>query len=172
MKRAGKPSQLVAVARRCRSIIRRADNAGLVINDGNVVDLCADNLPSRVSLNDIRDALVTAGLSARFPRATRRHNPIRPLKRKSRGKPTPRRYRQNIGRKKNGQFTGKNKRARIKNPVRIRTARGGTREYRIYIHPSNAKRQLLVKTNDIKYVLRECKRLKRSGVRCSATMVV
>lgn len=56
------------LATRCRQVIARAEGAGVVIDDGNVVDLCADNIPA--SLADIRSALVVAGLAARFPRAT------------------------------------------------------------------------------------------------------
>jgi hypothetical protein len=64
--------QLTTIAEQCRAIIKSAESAGLQIDDGNVLDLCADNLP-RLPLDTIRDALVVAGLAARFPNATRRH---------------------------------------------------------------------------------------------------
>lgn len=59
---------LIDVARRCRDIITTAETAGLAIDDGNVIDLCADNLPC-VSLSDLRSALIVAGFTDRFPRA-------------------------------------------------------------------------------------------------------
>ncbi len=57
------------IAARCINLIKRAENDGIVIDDGNVVDLIADNLTT-VPLSDIRAALVVAGLAARFPKAT------------------------------------------------------------------------------------------------------
>jgi len=66
---ANEPRQLMDVARECAAIIRRAEADGVVIDDGNVIDLLADNL-TRVSLADLRSALAVSGLGARFPRAT------------------------------------------------------------------------------------------------------
>lgn len=65
--------KLPEIAKKCRAAIEKADRAGVMIDDGNVVDLCADKLP-RVPLDTIRDALVVAGLAARFPKATRDHH--------------------------------------------------------------------------------------------------
>jgi hypothetical protein len=59
---------LEVLARRCADIIRTAERDGVAIDDGSVVDLCADN--TEASLCDIKAALVIARLSARFPRAT------------------------------------------------------------------------------------------------------
>lgn len=64
--------QLTEIAARCRSVVEGAERAGLVIDDSNVVDLCADNLPDNISLTDIRRALVVAGLASKFPLATSR----------------------------------------------------------------------------------------------------
>lgn len=61
------PLQLTDIAEQCKDVILAAESAGLTIDDGNVVDLCADNIPA--SLSDIRSALVVAGLGSRFPRA-------------------------------------------------------------------------------------------------------
>jgi len=89
---ARKTTQLTALATACRRVIARADAAGIAVTDGNVVDLCADNI-EHVSLNDIRDALVVAGLAARFPRATRKHNTARPAaKHKRAARKLTRRY--------------------------------------------------------------------------------
>lgn len=68
--RASSPPQLTDIATRARQIIDAAEHDGLTIDDGNVVDLLANNIP-RVPLNDLRSALVVAGLAARFPRAHR-----------------------------------------------------------------------------------------------------
>lgn len=57
------------LAKFCRKRIAMAEADGLEISDGDVVDLIADN--SNAPLADIRSALVVAGLSHRFPRATR-----------------------------------------------------------------------------------------------------
>lgn len=65
-------ASLVAIAGEARGIIAAAEADGVAIDDGNVVDLLADHL-TRVPLDTLRDALVVAGLAARFPRATRRH---------------------------------------------------------------------------------------------------
>jgi hypothetical protein len=66
------PMLLTEVADKCRRIIERADAAGISLDDGNIVDLLADNI-ELVSLNDLRDALVVCGHGARFPRATYRY---------------------------------------------------------------------------------------------------
>lgn len=63
--------KLVDIAKQCRTIIESAESMGVTIDDGNVVDLCADNLPDKVSLQDIRCALVVAGFAVRYPKATR-----------------------------------------------------------------------------------------------------
>lgn len=51
-----------------RAIIAKAEAAGLTIDDGNVVDLIADNLP--ITLKEIRELLVIEGFAKRFPKAT------------------------------------------------------------------------------------------------------
>jgi Recombination endonuclease VII len=58
---------IVPVVLAAKRIIAKARAAGLTIDDGNVVDLLADNLP-RASLNDLRRALELIG---GFPRAVR-----------------------------------------------------------------------------------------------------
>ncbi len=65
-----KPPRLLDIAMQARGTIAAADMAGLMINDSNVIDLLADNIPD-VPLNTLRDALVVAGLSPRFIVATR-----------------------------------------------------------------------------------------------------
>lgn len=67
------PPLLVDVARECRAILEGAESAGVIIDDGNIVDLIADHLTT-IPLDCIRDALVIAGLATRFPEATRRHH--------------------------------------------------------------------------------------------------
>lgn len=64
----GRP--LLELARKARTIIMRAEKAGVEVTDGNVVDLIADNLP-REALANIRAALVVAGYLERFPNACR-----------------------------------------------------------------------------------------------------
>jgi hypothetical protein len=64
------PPNLETLAHNVRQLITVADNNGWAMDDGNVVDYIADNI-SRASLSDIRTALVVAGYSARFPKATR-----------------------------------------------------------------------------------------------------
>lgn len=59
------------------AVIHKAERDGVVIDDGNVVDLIADNITNFATLNEIRAALVRAGLASRFPRATRQRNPKR-----------------------------------------------------------------------------------------------
>lgn len=61
--------QLVDVAAECKRVIDRAERAGVTIDDGNVIDLLADNIVD-VSLADLRAALVCSGHGPRFPRAT------------------------------------------------------------------------------------------------------
>lgn len=63
------PRQLMDVAVECRKVIERAERAGVTIDDGNVIDLLADNIVD-VSLADLRVALVCSGIGDRFPRAT------------------------------------------------------------------------------------------------------
>lgn len=62
-------TRLTDVAADVRAVIDRADAAGITLDDGNVIDLLADNI-EHVSLRDLRDALVISGHGARFPRAT------------------------------------------------------------------------------------------------------
>lgn len=59
---------LAEIAAQVRPLIERAESAGVVIDDGNIVDLIADNVYA--SIEDIRTAIVAAGLAQRFPRAT------------------------------------------------------------------------------------------------------
>jgi hypothetical protein len=63
------PMLLVDIAIGARLAIADAEAAGVAIDDGNVVDLLADRY-TNVSLMDIRSALVVAGYSERFPKAT------------------------------------------------------------------------------------------------------
>ena len=60
----------------CGDIIRLADAAGVELDDGNVVDLCADQLSTlynvEPTLLDIRTAIVVAGFGPRFPKAVSR----------------------------------------------------------------------------------------------------
>jgi hypothetical protein len=60
---------LKQLSNRCRSVIERAEADGVQIDDGNVVDLIADNV--RVPLGFIRQALSYAGYSSRFPNAVK-----------------------------------------------------------------------------------------------------
>jgi hypothetical protein len=66
-----KPYKLIDIATQVRAVIKAAEHDGLSVDDGNVIDLLADNITEHVSLSDLRSALVVAGYSARFPRATR-----------------------------------------------------------------------------------------------------
>lgn len=66
------PQLLVNIAQSCRALVERADQAGIRLDDGNVVDLIADSL-TELPLDTIRDALVVAGLAPRFPKATAKH---------------------------------------------------------------------------------------------------
>ena len=63
-----KKGSIEELATQAKKIIARAEKAGVEIDDGNVVDLIADN--SNASLIDIRTALVVASLASRFPKAT------------------------------------------------------------------------------------------------------
>lgn len=65
-----KPRQLMDIAIEVKIIIDRADKAGIHLDDGNVIDLLADNLTEE-PLSTLRDALVVSGHGARFPKATR-----------------------------------------------------------------------------------------------------
>ena len=64
----GRVAPLTELATFCRERIVDAENDGLEITDGDVVDLIADN--SDAPLQTIREALVVAGYSHRFPSAT------------------------------------------------------------------------------------------------------
>jgi hypothetical protein len=59
---------LVEIAEVARKLIEAAERDGLTIDDGNVVDLLADNIQT-IPLDTLREALIVAGYSARFPRA-------------------------------------------------------------------------------------------------------
>jgi hypothetical protein len=61
------PDTLIEIARKARELIQSAEASGLEVDEGNVVDLIADNVDA--SLDDIRAALVVAGYGDRFPRA-------------------------------------------------------------------------------------------------------
>jgi hypothetical protein len=61
---------LLDIAHNIRQLITLADNGGWALDDGNVVDYIADNIGPMASLSDIRAAIVVAGYSARFPKAT------------------------------------------------------------------------------------------------------
>lgn len=66
------PAELAA---RVREIVAAAEADGVALDDGNVVDLLADQLAEqmpRVPLDELRAALVAAGLAPRFPKATAR----------------------------------------------------------------------------------------------------
>lgn len=65
----GQVAPLTKLATFCRERIEAAEADGLEIDEGNVVDLIADN--SDAPLQTIREALIVAGYSSRFPRATR-----------------------------------------------------------------------------------------------------
>ena len=60
----------------CKVCVDKADADGVELDDGNIVDLCADrcadgNWPYfQPPLDDIRSALIVAGLAPRFPIAT------------------------------------------------------------------------------------------------------
>lgn len=66
------PKPLIQIATEVRRIIERADSADIALDDGNIIDLLADNLESE-PLDTLRDALVVAGMGSRFPHAVRRH---------------------------------------------------------------------------------------------------
>ena len=65
------PELLTELSKQCRIIIDRAEQAGVVIDNGNVIDLLADNLYA--SLTDLCSALAIAGpgYGDRFHRAIR-----------------------------------------------------------------------------------------------------
>jgi hypothetical protein len=67
--------KIASLAARSRDLIAAARREGLAIDDGNVVDLIADNVTSNVTLAEIRMALVAAGFTAEFPRATAQRGP-------------------------------------------------------------------------------------------------
>jgi hypothetical protein len=56
---------------RVREIITKADVAGVALDDGNIIDLLADNIETG-SLDDLRASLLMAGYGARFPKAVMR----------------------------------------------------------------------------------------------------
>lgn len=68
--------KLVDIAEKCDQYIKAAEAAGVEIDNGNVVDLCADQSSCEYeeggfSLSDIRTALIVAGYGERFLEATR-----------------------------------------------------------------------------------------------------
>ena len=71
--------KLIDLAEYCRKAVIAADSVYLEIDDGSIVDLCADQCATgnwpyhQPPLDDIRDALVVAGLAPRFPKATAKH---------------------------------------------------------------------------------------------------
>jgi hypothetical protein len=72
------PAKLTDLADLCRALIEAAEADGVEVTDGNVVDLVADQTTIRgcpAALEDIRSALVVAGLGQRFLKATRRGQP-------------------------------------------------------------------------------------------------
>lgn len=58
---------VLAAVEKVKGIIADAEASGVTIDDGNVVDLIADN--TEASLPNIRAALIGAGLNNRFPKA-------------------------------------------------------------------------------------------------------
>jgi uncharacterized protein with von Willebrand factor type A (vWA) domain len=60
------PQQL---ARKAAKIVVDAEDAGIEIDDSNVIDLLADNLPG--TLDELRAALRAGGMSSRFPKASK-----------------------------------------------------------------------------------------------------
>ena len=64
--------QVASIAKVIKAIIRNAEQCGLIINDGNVTQLLANNLPKDIGYIDIGSALVVAGFSKRFPVSIRR----------------------------------------------------------------------------------------------------
>ena len=65
------PPRLIEIATHCREIIVQAEDDGLVIDDGNVIDLLADNITT-CSLFDLRCALAISGFGSRFTETIRR----------------------------------------------------------------------------------------------------
>lgn len=65
----GETKPLGELAVFCIRKIRAAENDGVMIDDGNVMNLICDN--SDASIQRIRDALVLAGFIDRFPIVTR-----------------------------------------------------------------------------------------------------
>lgn len=71
--------EMKLLTEKCDQIIKAADAADVVIDDGNVVDLIVDQLSvnsdprfQRVSLSSIRLAISQAGYAKRFPKAIAR----------------------------------------------------------------------------------------------------
>jgi hypothetical protein len=64
--------QLASIAKVIKAVIRNAEQSGLRVDDGNVTQLLADNLPKDICYIDIGSALVVAGFSKRFPVSIRR----------------------------------------------------------------------------------------------------
>lgn len=65
---------LTEIADKCDQYIKAAEADGVVIDDGNVVDLCADQSCMEgdcFALSVIREALVVAGYGERFVKSTR-----------------------------------------------------------------------------------------------------
>ena len=66
-------ASLKVTAARCRQLILEAEDCDLIIDEGNVIDLLADNITD-VSLLHLRLALGASGLGSRFPKAVRGPN--------------------------------------------------------------------------------------------------
>ena len=62
------PNTLMGLVKQIHTLVSKAESAGVVIDDGNVVDLIADNI--NAPLLTIREALMIAYPSNRFPKAT------------------------------------------------------------------------------------------------------
>jgi hypothetical protein len=63
---------LSSIAKVIRAIIRNAEQSGVRVDDSNVTQLLADNLPKDIGYMVIGSALVAAGFSKRFPVSIRR----------------------------------------------------------------------------------------------------
>jgi hypothetical protein len=60
------------IAQEARLIITRARKAGVTVDDGNVIDLLADQM-TREPLDTLRDALAVSGLGHQFSNACLKH---------------------------------------------------------------------------------------------------
>lgn len=60
---------MTCIAKRVVHIIEQAEKNGVVIDNGNVIDLLADNV--MLPLDTLRRALAMSAIAHRFPQATR-----------------------------------------------------------------------------------------------------